>query len=94
MLVDPNRAAAPDSFGLRLTRGGKPVTGADVTLTFAMLDMQMPTQEYQLAETGSRDLHPEGTGARHGRPLGPRLTPITPKGGLPFSALVVDRAGG
>ena len=51
ILVDPNRAAAPDTFGLRLTRGGKPVSGANVTLMFAMLDMQMPSQEYQLAET-------------------------------------------
>ncbi len=92
VLVDPNQAAAPDTFGLRLTRGGKPVQGADVTLTFAMLDMQMPTQEYQLAETAP------GTYTRKA----PALVMvghwalnfmITPKGGLPFSALVVDRAG-
>ena len=93
VLVDPNRAAAPDTFGLRLTRGGKPVDGADVTLTFAMLDMQMPTQEYQLAETRP------GLYTRRAPALvmvghwGLSFT-ITPKGGLPFSALVVDRAGG
>jgi putative copper export protein len=92
VLVDPNRAAAPDTFGLRLTRDGKPVQGADVTLTFAMLDMQMPTQEYQLAEIAP------GIYARKAPALvmvghwALNFT-ITPKGGLPFSALVVDRAG-
>ncbi len=93
ILVDPNRAAAPDTFGLRLTHGGKPVVGAVVTVTFAMLDMQMPTQEYQLAETGP------GVYTRKA----PALVmvghwaldfTITPKGGRPFTALVVDRAGG
>lgn len=93
VLVDPNQAAAPDTFGLRLTRGGKPVNGADVTLTFAMLDMQMPSQEYQLAQTGP------GLYARKAPALvmvghwGLTFT-ITPKGGLPFTTLVVDRAGG
>jgi len=92
VLVEPNQAAAPDTFGLRLTRGGKPVQGADVTLTFAMLDMQMPTQEYQLAETAP------GVYTRKAPALvmvghwALNFT-ITPKGGLPFSALVVDRAG-
>jgi copper transport protein len=93
VLVAPNLAAAPDTFGLRLTRGGKPVDGADVTLSFAMLDMQMPTQEYQLAETAP------GVYTRKAPALvmvghwALNFT-VTPKGGLPFSALVVDRAGG
>ena len=93
VLVAPNKAVAPNSFGLRLTHGGKPVSGANVTLTFAMLDMQMPTQEYQLAETSP------GVYTRKA----PALVmvghwalsfTITPKGGQPFTALVVDRAGG
>jgi copper transport protein len=93
VLVDPNKAAAPDTFGLRLTRGGKPVDGADVTLTFAMLDMQMPSQEYQLAQTGP------GLYTRKAPALvmvghwGLTFT-VTPKGGQPFTTLVVDRAGG
>ena len=49
--VTPNRAAAPNDFDVRLTRNGAPVTGADVTLRFTMLDMEMPAQEYTLAET-------------------------------------------
>jgi len=93
VLVDPNRAAAPDTFGLRISRNGKPVRGADVTLTFAMLDMQMPSQEYQLAETAP------GVYTRKAPALvmvghwGLDYT-ITPKGGQPFTTLVVDRAGG
>jgi copper transport protein len=93
VLVDPNQAAAPDTFGLRLTRGGKPVNGADVTLSFAMLDMQMPSQEYELEQSGA------GLYTRRAPALvmvgnwGLTFT-ITPKGGLPFTTLVVDRAGG
>ena len=34
LLVSPNRAAAPDSFALQITKGGQPVRGANVTLTF------------------------------------------------------------
>ena len=51
VLVSPNKAAAPDSFALRITKGGQPVRGANVTLLFNHLEMQMPTQEYQLTET-------------------------------------------
>ena len=91
--VTPNQAAAPNTFELRLMRGGQPVDGANVTLTFSMLDMQMPTQEYQLAETAP------GVYTRKAPALvmvghwGLDFT-ITPKHGLPFNALVVDRAGG
>ena len=51
VLVSPNKAAAPDSFALRITKGGQPVRGANVTLLFNHLEMEMPTQEYQLTET-------------------------------------------
>jgi copper transport protein len=93
VLVDPNRAAAPDSFGLRLTRGGRPVSGAEVTLTFAMLDMQMPTQEYQLAETAPGIYTRKAPALVMVGHWGLSYT-ITPKHGLPFTVLVVDRAGG
>lgn len=93
IVVDPNRAAAPNTFELRLTRGGQPVEGASVTLLFSMLDMQMPSQEYQLTETAP------GVYTRKA----PALVmvghwalnfSITPTHGLPFNVLVVDRAGG
>ncbi len=51
ILVAPNKAAAPGSFALRITRDGQPVRNADVTLTFNHTEMQMPQQEYQLTET-------------------------------------------
>jgi copper transport protein len=93
VIVDPNKAAAPNRFALQITKDGKPVTGADVTVTFAMLDMEMGSQEYQLTETSPG--------------VYSRLTPalvmvghwglsfnVTPKGGQPFTAVVVDHASG
>ena len=84
VLVSPNKAAAPDSFALRITKGGQPVRGANVTLTFNHPEMQMPEQEYQLTETGP------GVYSR----AAPALVmvgkwaldfQITPKSGLPFT---------
>jgi copper transport protein len=49
--VTPNKAAVPNTFEVHVTRDGKPVTGADVVLTFAMLDMEMENQSYRLTET-------------------------------------------
>jgi copper transport protein len=93
VLVAPNRAAVPNRFALQLTRGKKPVRGADVTLQFAMLDMQMANQLFQLDETSP---------GIYSRPA-PALVmvghwgltyTITPRGGEPFSILVVDHATG
>ena len=50
VLVAPNKAAAPDDFALRITRGGAPVRGATVTLAFNHLQMEMPQQTYALRE--------------------------------------------
>jgi copper transport protein len=93
VLVAPNRAAGPNSFGLRLSRGGKPVSGANVTLTFAMLDMEMPAQEYQLTETSPGVYRRKAPALVMVGHWALSFT-ITPKGGQPFDALVVDRAGG
>jgi copper transport protein len=92
VLVAPNRAVAPNNFALRITRNGVPVT-ANITLSFAMLDMEMPQQEYQLVETQP------GLYVRKAPALvmvghwGLSFT-ITPKGGSPFTALIVDHATG
>jgi copper transport protein len=51
VLVSPNQAVATNSFSLEIDRNGVPLQGADVTLTFGMLDMQMADQQYQLTET-------------------------------------------
>jgi copper transport protein len=93
VLVSPNKAAAPDSFTLRITRSGRPVRHADVTLTFNHLEMQMPEQQYQLAETRP------GTYSRRAPALimvgkwGLSFN-VTPPGGAPFTVLVVDEANG
>jgi copper transport protein len=93
VLLSPNKAAAPDSFALRITTHGQPLRGASVTLALNHLEMQMPQQEYQLAETQP------GVYSRNAPALvmvgrwGLRFQ-ITPRGGAPFSALIVDQANG
>jgi copper transport protein len=93
VLVSPNKAAAPDSFALRITRGGKPVRGASVTLTLNHLEMQMPQQQYALAETQpgvySRSASALVMVGRWGLSF-----QISPPGGPSFTALIVDQANG
>jgi copper transport protein len=93
VLVSPNKAAAPDSFALRITRNGHLVRHANVTLTFNHLQMEMPQQEYQLKETAP------GVYSR----AAPALIMVgkwglgfnvSPPGGPPFTALIVDEANG
>ena len=93
VLVSPNKAVAPDSFALRISKSGQPVRGANVTLTFNHTEMQMPQQEYQLTETQP------GVYSR----AAPALVmvgkwaldfQITPKSGGPFTALILDQADG
>jgi copper transport protein len=92
--VTPNRAAVPNQFAVRITKNGRPVTGADVTATFTMLDMEMQSQSYRLSET-SPGLY------EHSAPalvmvghwgLGFAITP--PGSTTPFNVLLVDRANG
>ena len=91
VLVSPNKAAAPDSFALRITKGGQPVRGANVTLLFNHLEMEMPTQEYQLTETQpgiySRAAPALVMVGRWGLTF-----QVTPRHGVPFTAL--DRRSG
>jgi copper transport protein len=49
--ISPNKAAVTNDFGVAISRNGKPVRGADVLVVFNMLDMEMPAQEFRLAET-------------------------------------------
>jgi copper transport protein len=93
VLVSPNKAAAPNSFALEITKNGQPVRGANVTLTFNHLEMHMPQQQYQLSE-----IRP-GVYARSAPALlmvgrwGLNFQ-ITPPSGEPFNALIVDQANG
>ena len=93
LLVSPNRAAAPDRFALRLTRNGQPVRGADVSLTFAMTTMEMPNQEYQLKEIRP-GLYSRAAPALVMVGLWGLTFQITPRGGTPFTALILDQANG
>jgi copper transport protein len=91
--VQPNRAAVPNSFAIRITRAGKPVRGADVTVTFSMLDMAMGSQAYHLAEAN-------GGLYRHSAPALVMVGrwglnfEIQPPGQQPFNVLLVDHASG
>jgi copper transport protein len=89
----PNRAAVPNTFQVRIERDGRPVTGADVSLEFAMLDMEMGQQGYRLTETAP------GTYSRDA----PALVMVghwgltfrvQPPGQQPFDVLLVDKASG
>ena len=93
VLVSPNKAVADNSFALRLTKNGVPVTGADVTLEFEMLDMQMTNQEYQLTETAPGVYsHPAPALVMVGH-WGLSFN-VSPKNGAPFTAFIVDHATG
>jgi copper transport protein len=91
--VSPNRAAVPNSFQVAISRGGKPVRNADVTVDFAMLDMEMGQQAYHLSETAP------GTYG-HAAPALVMVGhwglsfQIAPPGQKPFTVLLVDKANG
>jgi copper transport protein len=91
--VTPNRAAAQNTFAVRIAHGGAPVRGADVVATVTMLDMEMPAQSLQLAES-SPGLYeraaPDLVMVGHWG-----LTfDIRPRTGAPFTVTLVDRANG
>ena len=91
--VSPNRAAVPNSFQVAISRGGTPVRNADVTVDFAMLDMEMGQQAYHLSETAP------GTYG-HAAPALVMVGhwglsfQIAPPGQKPFTVLLVDKANG
>jgi copper transport protein len=92
-LVSPNTPAAPNSFGVEITKNGRPVTNADVTITFEMLDMQMGSEEYQLSETRP-GVYTHSAPALVMAGRWGLLYSVTPKQGHAFTALLVDHAGG
>ena len=91
--VTPNRAAVKNAFSVSLTRGGKPVQGAEVITKFDMLDMEMGEQSYRL-----RELRP-GVFSKSAPALvmvghwGLQFE-VTPPGGKPFVVTLLDKAGG
>ncbi len=93
VLVHPNKAVAPNSFAVQITKGGKPVRHANVTLTFLMLDMTMGNQEYQLKET-KPGVYSHAAPALVMVGHWGLSFDITPTAGAPLTALVVDHATG
>jgi copper transport protein len=91
--VDPNRVGVTNQFAVRVLRGGKPVDGLGVTATFAMLDMDMPTQSYTLPDHGDglyEQTKPALVMVGHWG-----LTfEFQPAHGPPFSIVIEDRANG
>jgi copper transport protein len=91
--VSPNRAALPNTFSVALTRGGKPVRGAQVVSRFDMLDMDMGEQSYRVPE------RKPGVFVKSA----PALVmvghwalqfEVTPPGARPFVVTLLDRASG
>ncbi len=93
VLVSPNKAAAPNSFALRITKNGQLLRGASVTLTFNHLEMQMPQQEYQLTETQPGIYSHQAPALVMVGRWGLTFQ-IAPKNAPPFTALIVDQANG
>ncbi|MDX6665381.1 MAG: copper transport protein [Solirubrobacteraceae bacterium] len=93
--VSPNRAARPNAFSVKVTKDGKPVSGADVVAKFTMLDMEMGQQSFKLKEV-SPSFYRLGGGVL---PLvmaghwGLDFT-IAPRGEKPFQILLLDKALG
>jgi len=91
--LEPNTAVRPMGFGVDLSRGGAPLTGATVIARFDMLDMDMGQEAYKLEETRP------GQYRRNAMPLimvgnwGVTFD-VTPRAGPPYSFLVVDHANG
>lgn len=91
--VTPNKVAVPDDFALRMTHNGSPVRGATVIVTFTMLDMEMPTQAYRLAER-SPGLYEHSTAALVMVGRWGLTFQVQPAGARPFDVVVVDHASG
>jgi copper transport protein len=91
--VAPNRAAVPNDFSVRLTRGGQPVRGADVVLRFNMLDMEMGQQAYRLQET-SPGVYAHAAPALVMVGHWGLVFNVAPTGRPPFNVQVVDHATG
>jgi len=90
-----SRAAArlaPDR-SVELTRGGKPVRGATVTTTFAMLDMEMGQQAYRLDEVRPGVYRRDAPALVMVGHWGLSFE-VEPPGHAPFQVLIIDRANG
>ena len=91
--VSPNRAAAPNTFSIRVTKNGEPVRHATVIVGFAMLDMEMGIQKYVLPEV-SPGLYERAAPALVMVGHWGLSFEITLPGRQPFTITLVDRTTG
>ena len=91
--IAPNRAAAPNTFAISVTKGGRPLRHATVIAGFAMLDMEMGIQKNVLPEL-SPGLYERATPALVMVGHWGLSFEITPPGGQPFTITLVDRTTG
>ena len=91
--ITPNRAAVPNSFGVAISRGGRPVQGAEVTASFAQLDMEMGEQAYHLSETRPGFYEHSAPALVMVGHWGLSFE-IQPPGRGAFNVLILDRASG
>jgi copper transport protein len=91
--VTPNRAAAPNTFALRITKDSDPVRHSNVIAGFAMLDMEMGTQTHLLPERAP-GLYELSTPALVMVGHWGLSFEITPPGKPPFTVVFVDRTTG
>jgi copper transport protein len=91
--VTPNRAAQANNFVISLTKNAKPVRGANVTTTFAMLDMEMGEQAYAFKETAPGVYTHSAPALVMVGHWGITFN-VEPPGGTPFTVTLVDRANG
>jgi len=91
--IAPNRAAAPATFKVRITRNGAPVTGASLITQFTMLDMEMGQQQYAFRETAP-GVYERSAPALVMAGHWALSFQVVPPRHAPFDVLLVDRAQG
>jgi copper transport protein len=91
--IAPNRAAAPNTFAISITKGGRPLRHATVIAGFAMLDMEMGTQTHVLPERAP-GLYELSTPALVMVGHWGLSFEVTPPGRQPFTVVFVDRTTG
>jgi copper transport protein len=83
----------PNDFSVAISRDGSPVRDAEVTARFTMLDMDMGSQEYRLAEVKPGQYAHSGPALVMVGHWGLQFE-IAPRGAQPFTVQLLDRAGG
>jgi copper transport protein len=91
--VAPNRAAAPNTFSIQVTKDGQPVRRASVIAGFAMLDMEMGRQSEVLPENAP-GIYERSAPALVMVGHWALSFEITPPGQQPFTITLVDRTTG